>query len=242
LSAPDLINSCEAAVFDCADTLVHLDPPREVIFNDAAAEVGLNLRLGDIACAYKLAEFAVRMRSSELRTLAKKSEFYRTFNTALCAALGISQTLEKLHPILMQRFSERRRWLAFEDAAETLRAIGQRVPVHVLANWDAGLDEVLRRAGLRHLLQDVVASAILGFEKPDRACFDAFVVYKKLNPARTVYIGNEYITDVIGAREAGMMPVLVDRTDRFSAADCARVRTLGDLITPHRRNSLCPSH
>jgi putative hydrolase of the HAD superfamily len=232
LSIDDLVRSCQAVVFDCADTLVHLVPPREVIFRDAAAEAGLDLQLDGIARAYELVDFAVKIKSSELRSAATKSAFYHAYNAALCAALGIRQSLEALNPVLIRRFSERRRWVAFEDAADTLRVIGERVPVHVLANWDDGLDDVVRRAGLREFVHVVAASAALGAEKPDRACFDAFLTRNALDPTRVLYIGNEYIADVIGAREAGMTPVLVDRNNRLLAADCWRIQTLADLIPP----------
>ena len=66
LNVDDLIRSCQAVVFDCADTLLRLDPPREVIFRDAAAEAGLELQLDDVARAYELVDFAVKIKSSEL--------------------------------------------------------------------------------------------------------------------------------------------------------------------------------
>ena len=97
LNVDDLIRSCQAVVFDCADTLLRLDPPREVIFRDAAAEAGLELQLDDVARAYELVDFAVKIKSSELRSVAVKSEFYRAYNAALCAALGIVQSMGALN-------------------------------------------------------------------------------------------------------------------------------------------------
>jgi FMN phosphatase YigB (HAD superfamily) len=170
------------------------------------------------------------MRSSELGSDAAKLKFYRSFNAGLCAALGIQGSFEKLHPLLTKRFSERRQRIPFDDAIETLKMIGRRVPMHALANWDKGLDRVLQRAGLRHFFLDVADSESLGSEKPERACFDAFVVRNRLNPAKVVYVGNEYLADVVGAREAGLTPVLVDRDDRLPAADCVRVRSLRELL------------
>jgi putative hydrolase of the HAD superfamily len=230
LNATSLIESCETVAFDCAGTLLRLDPPQEVIFREAAAELGVNLRLESVASAYVLVNFSLKMKSSELSSTAAKIEFYRVFNAQLCAALGIQRSFERLHPLLMRRFTERRQWTAFDDVIETLQAIGQHVPVHVLANWNTGLDDVLRRAGLRDLFGDVAASESLGIEKPARECFEAFIARNGLNPARVVYVGNEYVADVVGAREAGLTPVLVDRDDRLPAADCPRVRSLRDLI------------
>jgi putative hydrolase of the HAD superfamily len=230
LNIVDLIRSSEAVVFDCAGTLLRLDPLPEVIFRDAAAELGLDLDLDNIARAYEVVEFALKMKSSELKSDVARSAFYRAFNAGLCAALGIQGSLEQLHPILLHCFATRRHWVAFEDAADTLRAIRKFTPVHALANWDKGLDDVLRRTGLRDLLGDAAASEMLGAEKPARACFDTFLSRNALNPARVIYVGNEYVADVVGAREAGLTPILVDRDDRLPAADCLRVRALRDLV------------
>src|SRR4029077_6017407 len=175
LSVDDLIRSWQAVVFDCADTLLRLDPPREVIFRDVAAEAGLELQLDDVARAYELVDFAVKIKSSELGSVTAKSEFYHAYNAALCAALGISRSLGALNSVLIQRFSERRHWVAFEDAADTLRAIGERVPVHVLANWDNGLEDVIRQAGLRELVHDVAAFAGPCAGKTGRAFFGGFL-------------------------------------------------------------------
>lgn len=237
LTPQDLTHSCEAVAFDCADTLLRLEPPREVIFRDTAAEAGLTLSLENVAHAYELVDFALKIRSTELQLDPAKSDFYHTYNAALCAALGIRGSLDVLNAALIQRFNERRRWVAFEDAAETLRAIGKWVPVHVLANWDKGLEDVIRRTGLRELVSDVAASAVLGAEKPTRLCFDAFLARNALDPGHVLYVGNEYIADVMGAREAGLTPVLIDRDDRLSTADCWRIRALRDLIPLFQRGS-----
>src|ERR1700685_1006788 len=95
----DLIRTCQAAVFDCADTLLRLDPPREVIFRDAAAEAGLELHLDAVARAYELGDFAVKIKSSALGSVTVKSEFYLAYNTALCAALGILQLIGALNSV-----------------------------------------------------------------------------------------------------------------------------------------------
>jgi putative hydrolase of the HAD superfamily len=233
MSASVIVGSCDAVVFDCADTLLRLDPPRETIFGDAAAELGVALPPENIARAYELVDFALKAKSSQFTSKEAKSRFYFEFNSALCVALGIESSFKQLHPLLIRRFTERRRWVAFADAAETLHAIRQHTPVHALANWDGGLDSVLAQAGLRDLLSDVAASATLGAEKPARACFDAFLKRNALLPDRVVYIGNEYLADVVGARRAGLIPILLDRHNHLPDADCLRVHTLRDLVSPN---------
>lgn len=224
------LDRCNAVVFDCGDTLVRLDPPREQIFLEVATTAGLDLRCADVTRAYELVDFSLRMRSSRLRTLVEKEGFYLAFNTALCDALGVHSWVATLHPRLVKTFAARRRWVAFEDAASTLLELGTEWAIHVLANWDETLDHVLREVGIRHLIGDAAASVVLGHEKPDRACFDAFLARNRLSPDETIYVGNEYQADVVGAREAGLTPILIDRFARFSAADCLRVGTLSELV------------
>jgi putative hydrolase of the HAD superfamily len=223
------IAGCRAVVFDCAGTLLRLDPASEQIFHDAAAELGLDIGLTEIGRAYEIVTFALPIKSSQLTTQAKRDAFYAEFNRSLCVSLGIERSYQRLHPLLLSRFATRRHWVAFDDAAAALSAVGERVAVHALANWDKHLDEVLVRAGIRHLIGDAASSEQLGAEKPARACFDSFLDRNALEPAEVVYVGNEYVADVVGAREAGLTPILVDRTNRLPYADCLRVQSLLDL-------------
>jgi putative hydrolase of the HAD superfamily len=232
LTIAGAIAECRAVVFDCAGTLLHLDPSPERIFQDAARELGLELELDNVARAYETVNFALKMRSSETATRAQREAFYATFNTALCNALGIHGSFDRLHPLLLARFAVQRRWVAFDDASATLVALGKDRAVHALANWDRNLDLTLERAGLRQLLTDAAASEELGAEKPARACFDAFLARNSLDPADVVYVGNEYIADVVGARQAGLTPILIDRDNRLPYADCLRVRNLLELAVP----------
>jgi len=232
LTAAAAIAGCRAAVFDCAGTLLSLDPPTENIFQDAAAQLGLEIGLAEIVRAYEIVNFARPIKSSELTTQSKKDAFYSKFNRDLCMALGIERSYDRLHPLLLSQFGTRRHWVAFHDAAPALSAVGARVAVHALANWDRHLDDVLARAGLRHLIGDAANSEQLGAEKPERACFDAFLERNALDAAQVVYVGNEYLADVVGAREAGLTPILVDRGNRLPYADCLRVQSLLDLTLP----------
>jgi FMN phosphatase YigB (HAD superfamily) len=224
-----LTGAYRAIVFDCADTLLRMEPSRAEIFRDTAAEVGCTLPLEDVERAYDIVDFAIRMQSSTLKSQDAKLDFYYSVNAALCNVLGIQQSLSVLHPRLVAEFARRRRWHPFPEAGDALRQLAGRVPLYVLANWDLELAAVLRNAGLDGFFCDVLSSAMLGCEKPARACFDAFLARTSLDRSTTVYVGNEYIADVVGARNAGLTPVLVDRHGTMRSADCIRISSLADL-------------
>jgi putative hydrolase of the HAD superfamily len=225
----DLTGTCSAIVFDCADTLLRMDPSRAEIFRDTAATAGLDLQLADVERAYDVVDFAIKMRSSKLKSPAAKLDFYYSFNAALCNVLGIQQSLSALHPCLIAEFRRRKQWRPFPEIDGALSQLADRVPLYVLANWDSALPTILRDAGLDGYFRDVVSSEMLGSEKPELACFEAFLARAALDPSSTVYVGNEYLADVVGARGAGLTPILVDRVGKMRSADCLRISSLAYL-------------
>lgn len=218
-----------AIVFDCGDTLLHMDPSRVQIFCDTAASINLILARTDVERAYDIVDFNTKMQSSALTSQEAKLDFYRSLNTALCNALGIQRSLATLNPLLTAEFSRRRRWRAFSDVEPALGRLRRRVPLYVLANWDSQLHAILRNAGILHFFREALSSEMLGSEKPDLRCFKDFLSRTSLNPSTTLYVGNEYVADVVGSRAAGLTPVLVDRNEKMQSADCMRIDSLSHL-------------
>jgi FMN phosphatase YigB (HAD superfamily) len=100
----------------------------------------------------------------------------------------------------------------FPDAAGALgrlRAAGLRLVV--ASNWDCSLGEVLREAGLRHLVDGVATTAEAGAPKPDRRLFDAALELAGVAADRAVYVGDSPANDVGGATAAGIRAVLLRR-------------------------------
>jgi putative hydrolase of the HAD superfamily len=229
VACDSLTGTYSAIVFDCADTLLRMDPSRAEIFRDTAAAAGLTFPLSDVERAYDIVDFAISMRSSMLRSQDAKLDFYYSINAALCDVLGIQRSLSVLHPRLMAEFGRRRRWHPFPEVGEALHQLSGQVPLYVLANWDSDLPTVLRNTGLGGFFRDMLSSEMLGCEKPERACYEGFLARTSLDPTATLYVGNEYIADVLGARDAGLTPVLIDREGKMRSADCVRISSLAEL-------------
>ena len=49
-------------------------------------------------------------------------------------------------------------------------------------------------------------------------------------PERAVYVGDTYLKDVLGARAAGLAPVLLDRSGAAIVQDCPVVGDLRELV------------
>jgi len=48
-------------------------------------------------------------------------------------------------------------------------------------------------------------------------------------PEAAAYVGDNYYADVVGARAAGLHPILIDPLGIFPEAGCPTIRALGEL-------------
>ena len=69
-----------------------------------------------------------------------------------------------------------------------------------------------------------------GIEKPDPAYFQQALKISGSSAETTVHVGDFYHVDVVGARSAGIRPILLDAADLYQGCDCERVRSLSELI------------
>ena len=114
--------------------------------------------------------------------------------------------------------------------AEALTALrGHGLVLGVVSNSNGHVERFLELAGLRQYLDFVVDSAIVGFEKPDPRIFEVALSLAAVTPDQAVHVGDVYEIDVLGARRAGITPVLLDADDFMPHADCARIRSITEL-------------
>lgn len=87
------------------------------------------------------------------------------------------------------------------------------------------------RFRLARWVQHVVLSDDVGAMKPSRAIFDAAerAALPGGGPARKVYVGDHFETDVVGAKSAGWLPVLYNPTGRETPGPVLYVKRLVDL-------------
>ena len=116
------------------------------------------------------------------------------------------------------------------DVPESLprfRRLGLRLVV--VSNANGTVRAKLERLGLASFFEVILDSQEEGVEKPDPRLFERALVRSGAAREETLHAGDLYEVDVVGARAAGIAPVLVDRGGLYPDADCPRVATLVDL-------------
>ena len=76
----------------------------------------------------------------------------------------------------------------------------------------------------------VTDSHVVGVAKPEPEIFDDAIRVMNVPRERIAYIGDSFINDVGGARNAGLSPILLDPYGFHDGADCERIKSLHDLI------------
>jgi len=125
-----------------------------------------------------------------------------------------------------------------EQAAETLQGLRARgLRTAVVSNADGRVEALLDAAGLRVHLELVVDSHYEGIEKPDPEIFHRALARMGVRAERAIYVGDIYAIDVVGARAAGLAPVLIDSVGAYPEADCPRIEGLAELLDRFSRSA-----
>jgi putative hydrolase of the HAD superfamily len=134
---------------------------------------------------------------------------FRRRNAEITAAeLGIEAPAEVLTGVAERRISFNP-YPESEGVMRKLRAMG--LPLYVVSNWDIQLAKVLDDLGWTDFFDGVVVSAVIGVEKPEGEIFEEALRVSGVERNRAVHVGNDHVTDVRGASEAGLDTVFVDR-------------------------------
>ena len=133
-------------------------------------------------------------------------------------------------------------WLwrhALDDSVKALRELHERrVPIGVVSNASGQIEAMLSRSKVCQVgeghgvpVRVVVDSHVVGVAKPDPRIFDfGLEALPGIDRSRVAYVGDSVTMDVGGARNAGLLPVLLDPYDDHDGADFLRVRSLLDLV------------
>jgi putative hydrolase of the HAD superfamily len=125
-------------------------------------------------------------------------------------------------------FEARQQVDLFDDARPALEMLSRRYPLVSLSNGNADL----RRVGLAAYFKAAISAREFGVGKPDPRIFHAAAGAVDVQPQDVLHVGDDATLDVIGALNAGMQAVWVNRGDHLwphEQQPHATVRTLTEL-------------
>jgi HAD superfamily hydrolase (TIGR01509 family) len=112
---------------------------------------------------------------------------------------------------------------------ETLLRLRRRYPLAVISNADGKIGDVLTRCGIADCFAAITDSGLVGYEKPHPAIFEAALRGMDAAAEQSLYVGDVYSVDYLGATRAGMQAVLFDVSGAYRESGLPRVESLEEL-------------
>jgi len=228
----------KAVFFDWFSTLAHYDPPREQLQAQVLRELGFNVSLPVMQRALVLADKVLYAALAEIsmrnRTPEERLQVYIRHQQSILANAGVNNSSTELAESAMKRMrelNERPRFTLFDDVLPTVKILKERqLTIGLLTNIHRGINDICKELGLEPYMDVIVSSGEAGADKPDPAIFRFALERAGVDPAEAIHVGDQYLQDVVGARNVGITPVFIDRFDVSpEITDCARIRDLTEL-------------
>ena len=143
----------------------------------------------------------------------------------------LDELVSEIGPILRPEGRASVLWrMVMPGVPEALGRLQRRgLTLAVVSNSDGTCAKSLEEAGLLRYLSFVIDSAEVGVEKPDPRIFEIALARCGADLRRTLYVGDLYHADVVGARGAGLHALLLDPYGDWPEMDCERAKDLAEV-------------
>lgn len=232
-------NAYAGLFFDFDGTIRHNDPPALETFYRIAAESGVKTdhelrRHGELwVNAYWAGSPELREDLDRYGTWQDNGPFWVNHGFRHLRAIGVEENLaSELAPDITTRMrSEYDPQDCVEDdvvpTLEALRTAGFRLAI--VSNRSQPFRERVEALGLLDHVDLILAAGEVGWYKPDPRILEHAAARFDLRPEQVLYVGDNYQADVMGARAAGMTPVLYDPRELYQEIESIRIRSMSEL-------------
>lgn len=115
----------------------------------------------------------------------------------------------------------------FDDVVPSLTSLKKKgLSLGLISNDDRDIRPLCDELGLSALLEVTVTPRDAASAKPAPEIFHAALRQAAVEAREAMYVGDQYRVDIVGAQQAGMKGVLLDRGGFFSDAECPRISAL----------------
>ena len=154
--------------------------------------------------------------------------FWYLFYTHLLDELGVPDNALRDKLVAATRISAN--WGEMRPGTrESLQRIGKLFRIGVISNADGKIATVLEHNNIADCFLTITDSGLVGHEKPHPAIFHAALREMQASPDESLYVGDVYSVDYLGATGIGMLAMLFDVSGAYRENGLPRVESLEEL-------------
>ncbi len=154
--------------------------------------------------------------------------FWWMFYSQLLAKIGLND--DSVRDQLVSSIRQSANWDVIPPGTrDQLQQIGARYKIGVISNADGKIEDVLRRCNIADCFRTITDSGLVGYEKPHPEIFRQALHVMKAAPEESLYVGDVYSVDYLGATSAGMQAILMDVPGAYSDKGLRRIESLQEL-------------
>jgi FMN phosphatase YigB (HAD superfamily) len=239
----------KAVFFDLYNTLARFEPPAVDIQLATCADLGISVTKEGLAQGYAHAdEYMAQqeaIRPLIQRTREERRMFFGEYERRVLEGANVSLSAEEALDVFRLVQRQPLNLALFDDVVPTLDFLTRiRLIVGLITNInigagspEPGITRVTASLGIDTYLNFTVTSQEVGTSKPHAPIFRAALQKAGVQPLEAMHVGDQYQSDVLGAKGAGIHPVLLDRGNFYTEFhECPRITnllTLGELIASY---------
>lgn len=226
----------KAILFDLDGTLRHHLPDSGEVFMNYAASLGLQIDSETRQQVLRWEHYYFA-NSPELQAdnkiFSEKNAFWQNFSRHRLLLLGCesaqAESLAAQCSAHMRDSHKPQVWVPQEVPALLAMLNEAGFILGIVSNRHEPYEEQIREMGLREHFDFLLAAGEVDSFKPDAGIFLAALERAGTSASETLFVGDNYYADVVGAQRAGLRPVLYDPSGLFPEADCAVIRSFEEL-------------
>ncbi len=227
----------KAIYFDWFNTLAGYYPPREELYQQAFQEQGIQVAIKTVSMGLQVGDrsffsLSVRNRVRGM-TFEDRAAQFLVYPRSICqkAGLDVSEDIQiRVIRKVLREFTGA--YALFPDTLPLLQALPSRsIITGIITNADKNVLNLIGKLDVQKYFNVVVTSEQVGAEKPSAVIFNAALKQGNHPAADSLYIGDQYQSDILGAKAAGMQAILIDRYDIEPARpDCLKIGSLSEVL------------
>jgi putative hydrolase of the HAD superfamily len=215
-------SNVRAIFFDAGNTLVFLDRTKSLA---PLASRGLTVAEPQIHAAERAAR-QYRDANASDHAHNPDLQYWHIYYHALLGDSADDALIDEL--VAAARNSQN--WsVPLPNARKVLSDLKQKYRLAVISNSDGSISKLFEHLGLADLFESITDSGRVGVQKPYPEIFHAAMRSLNVPAEESVYIGDVYSIDYLGAKSAGMHAIIFDPYGTYANNAIPRITKLEDL-------------